>query len=277
MIGKRKIRLIIFYIILSMIAFLVIIPFLWMISASFKSNEAIQTIPIRWIPEEPTLEGYRSILGLSNVDFLKAFYNSIAYSLLRTSGQIIICSMAAFIFAKVPFRGRNILFLMVLATMMIPGTVVMIPNYLILKNLHLLNSYTGLILPSLLEGLYIFILRQYMIGIDDAYLEAAMIDGASLRFSFRKIILPLSRPAIFTLVLFGFMGSWNDYLWPLIVLSKKTKWTLQVALGVMNTQFGNSYHIMMAGALISIVPIVIVYIFTQKFVEEGVTLGGVKG
>ena len=273
---NKALNRIFWQILLITMAIVVVIPFLWMISTSFKSDEAVHTIPIRWFPKEPSLEGYRSILTLTNVNFVRAFINSIAYSIVRTTGQVLCSAMAAFIFAKVSFKGRNILFMLVLSTMMMPGTVVMIPNYLILKNLGLLNTYTGLIIPSLLEGLFIFILRQFMVGIDDSYLEAVLIDGASLPFCFRKIVLPLSRPALFTLVLFGFMGSWNDYLWPLIILSRKSKWTLQVALGVMNTQFGNSYHVMMAGALISIVPIVLVYILTQKYVEEGVAQGGVK-
>ncbi|MCG8452739.1 MAG: carbohydrate ABC transporter permease [Spirochaetales bacterium] len=279
---KKKTRSLLFfqilpYAILGFTAFIVVIPFFWMISTSLKTQEAFQTVPIQWIPESPTLDAYKRVFGIANVDFLKAYTNSALYTLLRMSGQVICAAMAAFVFAKIRFRGREVLFLAVLASMMVPMTAVMIPNYLILKSFRLLNTYTGLILPSLMEGLYIFILRQYMKGIDDAYLEAAAMDGASLRSIFARVVAPLCTPALFTLVLFAFMGSWNDYLWPLIVLSKKSKWTLQVALGVLNSSYNEAYDVLMAGALISIIPIVLVYLVTQRYVDKGVAVGGVKG
>jgi len=185
--------------------------------------------------------------------------------------------MAAYVFAKIPFKGRELLFGIFLITMMIPGSVTLIPNYLILRSFHLLNSYLGLVLPSFFNIFGIFMLRQSMRQIPDDFIDAAVIDGASQWKIFFNVIIPLSRPMIATLFVITFMGAWNDYLWPLIVLTDKNKMTLPVALSMLNGQYSTEYNLLMAGALISIVPIIIVYAFAQRYFEEGLTAGGLKG
>lgn len=272
----KKIKKVIFYLGISSIGFLVVVPFLWMISSSLKAREALRTIPIRWIPLKPSLEAYETIFTSSNFDFTTALFNSFFLAGAITFIAVMSAAMSAYIFAKIPFKGREKLFALFLATMMIPGTVTMIPNYIILKNLGLLDTFTGLIIPFFANAFGTFLLKQNMMLIDDSYMEAAVIDGASLFKVFWKTILPMAKPAVFTLVLFSFMGAWNSYLWPLIVLTKKSKQTLQIGLGTMSTQFGSYEHLLMAGAVITIVPILLVYIFTQKFVEKGLALGGLK-
>lgn len=277
MTAKKKIGKIIFYIILTVVALAALVPLLWMISTSFKAREAIHTIPIRWIPKEPSIEAYKAIFSLTNINFGRSILNSFYVSIMLTILPLLSSAMAAFVFAKIEFKGREKLFSVFLITMMIPGTVTMIPNFIILKGLGLLGTYTALLLPALCNAFAIFFIRQNMIGIDNSYLEAATIDGASLYRVFVMVILPLSKPVLFTMGLFNFMGAWNSFLWPLIVLTNRKKWTLQLGLGNMGTQFGNYQHYLMAGALISIIPIVIVYIISQRYVEEGLATGGLKG
>lgn len=274
---KKKIKKILFYVIISIIALLVIVPFLWMISTSLKGREALRTLPIRWIPKDITLDAYKEVINIPNFSFTRAVFNSFYLSIVTTFVSVMSSAMAAFIFAKIPFKGRNVLFSIFLATMMIPGSVTMIPNYIILKHLHLLNTFTGLIIPFTFNAFGVFLLRQHMASIDDAYFEAAAIDGASLVQIFFKVMLPLSKPALAVLAFFVFAGTWNSYLWPLIVLTDRAKYTLQLVLGTMSTRFGNYEHLLMAGSIISIIPIILAYIIIQHFLEEGLNLGGIEG
>ncbi len=265
-----------FYLAITLLAAFVIMPFLWMISTSFKSQEGIKTVPIRWIPQHPTVEGYQRVFSMTNFSFPRAVFNSFFLSVMSTAVSVLSAAMAAFIFAKVPFRGRERIFGLFLATMMIPGTVTMVPNYIILKIFGLLDTFTGLILPSIFSAFGVFMLRQSMMGLNDAYLESAVIDGAPLYKIFYKIVLPMVKPTVATLILLNFMGQWNSYLWPLIVLQSPNKQTLQVVLGTMASMYGGNEHIQMAGAVLSVVPILIVYMFCQKYVDRGIAIGGLK-
>lgn len=273
---RKGYRKVFFYTAMSLIGLLIIVPFVWMISTSFKTREALRTIPIRWIPERPTFDAYIKIFTMSNFSFGNKVFNSFFLSIAQTFVSVMSAAMAAFVFAKISFRGRGRLFALFLATMMIPGTVTMVPNYMILKYLGLLDTFSGLIIPSVINAFGIFMLRQNMMSVNDAYIEAAVMDGSSLLRAFWKIMLPMVKPTMYTLVLFSFMGSWNSYLWPLIVLTSREKQTLQIWLGSMSTQFGSYEHYQMAGALISTIPIIVVYIFTQKYVEKGLDMGGLK-
>lgn len=264
------------YVFLTAVGFLIVVPFLWMISTSLKEREVLRTLPIRWIPEHPTLNSFRRVLEVPTFHFSRAVFNSFYLSIVSTAISVLSAAMAAFIFAKVRFKGRDKLFLLFLASMMIPGSVTMIPNYIVLQKLHLLDTFTGFLLPSVISAFGIFMFRQNMMLIDDSYLEAALIEGASLARVFWTCVLPLSKATAFTLCLFGFMGTWNAYLWPLIILTDKDKWPLQVGLGTLATQYGSHENLLMAGALISILPILVVYILTQKYVERGLTVGALK-
>jgi multiple sugar transport system permease protein len=273
---RRILKGSLFYLMLLLIVLFTILPFVWMLSSSFKGSEAIRTIPIRWIPERPTLEGYERVFNMQGFSFARASLNSLLLSVACTLVAVGSASMAAFVFAKLPFRGSNRLFGLYLATMMIPGTVTMVPNYIILRMLGLLDTYTGLILPSLANAFGVFLMRQSMMSVNDAYMESAYLDGASLYVIFFRIMLPMVLPTLSTMVLLSFMGSWNSYLWPLIVLTSTDKQTLQVVLGNMNGMYKNNEHVLMAGAVLTILPILVVYLISQRYVDQGISLGGLK-
>ena len=277
---NKKIKFILgrifFYGSLFVMAAITILPFLWMLSSSFKGSEAIRTIPIRWIPENPTLEGYVRVFNMQSFSFPRAAFNSLFLAVACTIVQVMSASMAAFVFTKLPFKGSEKLFGLYLATMMIPGTVTMVPNYIILRVFGLLDTYTGLILPSLSNAFGVFLMRQSMMTLNDSYLESALLDGASLRKIFFSIALPMVAPTLATMILLAFMGSWNSYLWPLIVLTSNEKQTLQVVLGNMNGMYKNNEHILMAGAVLTILPILAVYLVSQRKVDAGIALGGLK-
>jgi multiple sugar transport system permease protein len=272
----RVLKSILFYLGIALLAVITLLPFLWMISSSFKSLETIRTIPIRWIPEHPTLEGYRRVFNMEGFSFARSSLNSLFLALACTAVQVMSACMAAFAFTKIPFKGSNKLFGLFLATMMIPGTVTMVPNYIILRVLGLLDTFTGLILPSLANAFGVFLMRQAMMTLNDSYLESAMLDGASLYKVFFSIALPMVAPTLATMILLSFMGSWNSYLWPLIVLTSTDKQTLQVVLGNMNGMYKNKEHILMAGAVLTILPVLLVYLLTQSKVDSGIALGGLK-
>lgn len=274
--ARRWARGILFYLMLAAIIVVTILPFVWMVSSSFKGSEAIRTIPIRWIPERPTLEGYRRVFNMQGFSFARASLNSLVLAIACTVVAVGSAAMAAFVFAKLPFRGSGKLFGVYLATMMIPGTVTMVPNYIILRTLGLLDTYTGLILPSLANAFGVFLMRQSMMSVNDAYMESAYLEGASLYRIFFQIMLPMVMPTLSTMVLLSFMGSWNSYLWPLIVLTSTDKQTLQVVLGNMNGMYKNNEHVLMAGAVLTILPILVVYLVSQRYVDQGISLGGLK-
>ena len=274
---KRSLpKTILFYTVLCLMALVTLLPFLWMVSSSLKSAETIRTVPIRWIPEHPTLEGYERMFNMQGFSFAKATFNSLFLAVMCTFVQVMSACMAAFVFTKIPFKGSTKLFGVYLATMMIPGTVTMVPNYIILRVLGLLDTYTGLILPFLANAFGVFLMRQSMLTLSDSYLESAMLDGASLYRVFFSIVRPMVAPTLSTMVLLAFMGSWNSYLWPLIVLTSTDKQTLQVILANMNGMYRGNEHVLMAGAVLTILPILIVYLFSQSKVDNGIALGGLK-
>ena len=274
--ARKTLRIALFYLMLLVIVLFTVLPFLWMLSSSFKGSEAIRTIPIRWIPEHPTLEGYQRVFNMQGFSFARSSLNSLLLAIACTIVAVGSAAMAAFVFAKLPFKGSNKLFGLYLATMMIPGTVTMVPNYIILRMLGLLDTYIGLILPSLANAFGVFLMRQSMMSVNDAYMESAYLDGASLYRIFFQIMLPMVMPTLSTMVLLSFMGSWNSYLWPLIVLTSTDKQTLQVVLGNMNGMYKNNEHVLMAGAVLTILPILIVYLVSQRYVDQGISLGGLK-
>jgi len=274
MLKRRLVKPIFFYVVASVLALFCIVPFLWMISTSLKSKGALLILPIQWIPEVVSFEGYRKVFTL--FPFAQAIMNSAFVTVATTAITLFSALLAAYVFAKMEFRGRDVVFAAFLATMMVPGQVTIIPVFLVLKELHLLNSYIGLLFPSIFNPFAIFMLRQYIKTIHNDFIDAAFIDGASHFNIFRRIILPLSMPIIATLGVITFMGAWNDYFWPLVILSEKGMMTLPLALSSMNGQYGNEYNTLMAGSLISMAPIIVLYLFAQTLFKSGLQLGGVK-
>jgi len=275
MIRKGIWRKILFYSIISIIAVIIIIPFFWMISTSLKERGALMAIPIQWIPDKVSFEAYQKLFKV--FPFGRSILNSFYVAVMTTFITISSAAMAAYVFAKIEFKGREKIFVLYLATLMIPSQVTMIPNFLVLKYMGLLNTFTGLMLPSLINAFATFILRQNMKVIPNDYIEAAVIDGASHFTIFYKVILPLIKPILAALTIIKFMETWNAYLWPLIILTSKDKMTLPVGLSLLNGQYGAEYNLLMAGSLISIIPILIVFLFAQKYFEKGLSLGGIKG
>ncbi|HOI63426.1 MAG TPA: carbohydrate ABC transporter permease [Mesotoga sp.] len=272
---KRISRRTAYYLVMLLFSFFTLLPFFWMVSTSLKKTKALTVLPIQWLPDEISFDGFVKIFDIFPFD--KAIFNSIFISVLITFVTVMSASMAAYVFSKINFKGREVLFGIYIATMMIPANITMIPNYLTLKHLSLLNSYVGIMLPSLFNAFGTFMIRQYMRTIPDDFVEAAVLDGASHLRIFFKMILPLSRPAIATLTVITFMGAWNDYLWPLIVLTDKNKMTLPVGLSLLNGQHQSDYNMLMAGALISMIPILLIYTFAQRYFEQGLSVGGIKG
>lgn len=275
MTAKRKMNTIWFYIFAVVLAVIAMVPFFWMISTSFKSRGALMAIPIQWIPENPTWDAYIKVF--SKFPFAKTIGNSLFISVSYTVITLLSSSMAAFAFAKLKFPGNNLIFKCYLATMMIPTQVTMIPLFVIMNKMGLIDSYASVILPSIFRPFAVFMLVQQMRTIPNDFLDAAKIDGANLFQVFGKVALPLCVPSLATLSITTFMESWNDYLWPLLMLTDKNKMTLPIALSTLNGQYATEYNVLMAGSLISMIPIVIIYIFAQKYFKDGMMSGGIKG
>jgi multiple sugar transport system permease protein len=249
-------------------------PFVWMLSTSLKepADQFTRTL----IPNTVTLENYRSLWEA--LPITKLILNSLKVASLAMIGQLLTCSMAAFVFATIKFRGRQFLFIMLLVTLMIPFQVTLIPNFILYKYLGLYGTQLPLYVPYFLGGAFgTFLLRQYFLTIPLELAEAARIDGASLFQIYWRIYLPLARPALAALAIFTFLFSWNDLFGPLIYLpSDLDKTTLPVGLALLQSQYGGKWTIMMAGVLVSIAPIITVFFFAQKQFIEGIALSGVK-
>jgi multiple sugar transport system permease protein len=275
--SKQKFILdLITYTLLILGAVIMITPFLWMVATSFKfpADQFTKTI----IPNPATLNNFKELFG-THLDFPLLFYNSFLISGLITIGQILTCAMAAFCFAVVNFRYRNLLFTLLLITMMIPSQVTLIPNFIIFKWMHLIGTKAPLLIPAFMGGAFgTFLLRQYFLTIPRDLVEAARVDGASLLRIFWNIYMPLSKPALAALAIFTFQGAWNDLLHPLIFLPSVPNTTLTVGLAFFQQQVvqGGKFTVLMAGGLISILPLIIVFFIAQRQFIEGISLSGVK-
>ncbi len=255
-------------------ALAMIIPFVWMVSTSFKLPKEIFVFPPTWIPSEPTIKNYVDLFR--NLDFARPFLNTVIVSGSITFLSVLFSSMAGYAFAKFRFRGRDALFMLILATIMVPGQMTIIPVFLMLRHLGLINTYSGLIIPAMVSAFNVFFMRQFIITIPDDLLEAAKMDGAREGFLYFKIILPLSGPALSTIAIFTFTGSWNSFLWPLIIAQDERMYTLPVAISVLAGQYGENIAIQMAGSCIVIAPILVFFIFAQRYFIKGISLTGMK-
>ena len=272
---KRHLSTTGYYIVSILLAIVAMIPFLWMISTSLKSRGALMSIPIEWIPDEPTLGAYSAVF--SRFPFLRTIGNSLFIAIVYTLITLVSASMAAFAFAKIRFRGSGVILKIYLAMMMIPTQVTMIPLFVIMNRLGLIDSYASVILPSIFKPFAVFMLVQQMQSIPNDYLDAARVDGAGIFRVYGHIALPMCAPTLATLAVTTFMESWNDYLWPLLMLTDRSKMTLPIALSTLNGQYNTEYNVLMAGSLISMIPIIIIYLCAQKQFKNGLMAGGIKG
>lgn len=259
----------------ALVALITITPLLWMVSVSFMARgEAAQFPPPLW-PTSPTLENYHLLFGTFGVG--RFLFNSILISTLATALALIFTIPAGYAFAKLRFKGRDATFRLLVAALVVPGQIGMLPLFLELKAMGLVNSYAGALVPWLAGIFGIFLVRQYCLSIPDEMLEAARIDGASEGQILHRIVLPILTPIIVTLALFVFLGSWNDFMWPLIILADQDLYTLPVALAANSRQNVQDYEIMMAGAVVTTLPVLILFLALQRYYLSGLLTGSVKG
>lgn len=258
-------------------ALVMLIPFAWMLSTSLKPGGALLTLPPRLVPEEPTIDAYRRVMQA--FPMARVFLNSVVVALGTTAGQLVLSSMSGYAFARFRFPGRNVLFYVYLATLMVPFAVTVTPLFIIVTKLGWTNSYAGLIFPPMFSAFGTFLMRQFFLSLPRELEEAATIDGASTLGTFLRVIVPISGPAFATLGIFSFMQSWNNFLWPLLIVSERDFMTLPLALATLQGLYPGQteWNLVMAGTVISIVPMVIVFLLAQRWVIEGVTASGIKG
>ena len=264
------------YLVLLLGTVVTLLPFLWVLLTSLKSNSEIVRIPPTFFPEKLTFGSYQTIFNDPKVPLERFYLNSLFVAGSRVFITLFTSSLAGFIFAKYKFWGRNIAFAFILVQLMIPFQVVMIPAYLILVKLHLVDSLWGLIIPSMVDAFGIFLMRQFIENIPGELMDAARMDGAGEFRIYRSIILPQMGAALATLGIFTFMGTWNDYLWPLIVITTHERRTLPLLLTWYNSQHGTRYDLTMAASVLVLLPILLVYIVFQRWIVKGVALTGFK-
>jgi multiple sugar transport system permease protein len=258
-------------------ALVMVAPFLWMLSTSLKPGTAVLSLPPRFIPEEPTLSAYVEVAR--SFPLVRVFFNTLFVASAMTLGQLLVSAMAGYAFARFRFRGRDALFFLYLATLMVPFAVTVTPLFIIVRSLGWTNSYAGLIVPGIFSAFGTFLMRQFFLSIPVELEEAATLDGASTLATFFRVILPTSGPALATLGIFSFMGAWNSFLWPLLIVSDARYMTLPLALSTLQGMYPGQtqWNLVMAGAVVTIAPMVIVFLLAQRRVVEGVTASGLKG
>ncbi|WP_433938436.1 carbohydrate ABC transporter permease [Paenibacillus lautus] len=267
---------VVLHIVLIIGACMMALPFVWMVLSSLKDLSQVFVVPPKWIPDPFIWSNYKD--SLTALPFGRAYFNSFYINIIVVVSQLVTCSMAAYAFAKITFPFREPLFVLFLATMMVPGQVTIIPLYLIMKNIGWLDTHLAIIVPSaLLNAFGVFLLRQFFRGIPKEMEEAAIVDGANRWTIYARIMIPLIKPALSALGIFTFLGMWNNFFNPLIFLSSTDKFTVPMMLNLYRGMYATDWTLMMAGASIALVPVLIVYIIGQKYIIEGVTLSGIKG
>ena len=271
----RLLSALLLYGLLAVGLLLALAPLLWMVAASLMPPGEANRYPPRLWPSAVTFEHYTALF--TRLDLARYLLNSTLLAGAVTAISLFVNSMAGYAFAKFRFPGRERLFALLLMTMMVPGQVTMMPVFMLLKELGLLNAYSGLILPGAASVFAIFLIKQFMETVPDELLEAARIDGCSELDIFWRIVLPLSKPVLATVALFTFMGAWNEFLWALIVMLDEAKYTLPVALANLSGQHNTDWGLLMAGSVIVILPVVVLFLALQRFYVRGITMSGLKG
>ncbi len=251
-------------------------PFLWMVLGALKPQAEFLVSPPTFLPANPTTDNFGRLFG--NLDFPRFFFNSSVVALAVTLGNVLFCPMLGYALAKLQWRGKRLIMGLVLATLMVPAGITLIPNFVLMRNLGLVNTYPGLILPFLVGPFGVFLTRQFMYGIPDELLEAARIDGANEWHIFRKIVLPITVPVLATLGILTFLGSWNSFLYPLVMAQEPQMYTLPVALATFATgQYQADHGMLMAGSVVLVLPVLILFIVFQRWITEGIATTGLKG
>jgi multiple sugar transport system permease protein len=253
-----------------------LLPFVWMVLSSLKTTGELVQTPPSILPSVPRWQNYADVFD--KIPFARYYLNSIIMTAGRVIGQLVLCSLTAFAFARLRFPGRNALFIALLVALMVPAAATLIPNFIILRQLHWIDTFQGLIIPTLWSAFGTFLLRQYFLTIPQDYQDAAVIDGANPLQLFWHVFLPLARPALAAFGLIVALWSWNDFLWPLVVSSSSNTQVLSVGIALFNNQLSNTtLPLMMAGATMSVIPMLIVFFIAQRHIIEGIAIGGTKG
>jgi len=274
-IGRLKMSKIVLFIIMCFVALFMLVPFFWSFSTSVKTAGEVFEYPPKWIPQSIHWENYSQVWEIA--PFGQYLLNSTVVSVMVTILTLLTASLAAYAFARLKFRGRDFIFMLYLGTMMIPSQVTMIPNFIFIKLLGWTDTYTGLILPNVFTALGVFLLRQFFMTIPKEYEDAAKIDGASRFHIYLHVILPLSIPALSTLAVFTFVFQWNNLMWPLIVVNKDIMKTLTLGLATFQGMYSTNWSLLMAAAVMGIIPSFAIFVLGQKYLIKGITLSGIKG
>ncbi len=275
-IGESRLSKVIFYIVLILFALFFLLPLLWMLVTAFKPFE--EWLNPNWIPVNPTLDNFTSIFNDRTLPVVNWFFNSLLIASLFTAAILIIDSLAGYAYARLEFPGKNLLFGLMLATLVMPGIMFLIPNYLTVARLDWIGKIQGVIAPGLSGVFGVFFMRQFFQGLPRELEEAAYIDGASVWRTFISVILPLSKGPLITLGIITFLTSWNDFLWPLLILGgNRQALTLPVGLATLQGQYNFDYGKLMAGALILTVPVLILYAIFQRYIIRSISMTGIKG
>lgn len=262
-----------FHLLLTGLSLLMVLPFVWMVLTSLKTLEEVDFES--WLPTAPQWRNYLDVFSV--IPYARFYWNSLFVAGWVTFLQVFTSALAAFSFSRLRWRGRDKVFFLYLATMMLPGLVMIIPNYQIMVHLGLVDRYLGLILPASFSAFGTFLLRQFMLTIPTSLDEAAEIDGASKWQVFWSVVLPLSRPGLITLTIFTFMGNYHNFFWPLVMLRTVEKYTLPIGLLYFDSESGQLTHLLMAAVTMSVVPLIVIFVFLQKYFVAGIQAGAVKG
>jgi multiple sugar transport system permease protein len=264
------------YAVLLFAGVLMVLPFYFMIVTSLKpDNETISTTLRLWV-DEPTLDGYRKLLDPQGVPFMRSVFNSVFIAFVTVAGNLILCPLAGYAFAKHRFPGREAIFITLLSTMMIPGTVLLVPGFLLAREFGWLNTWLPLIVPAMAGVFGVFLSRQFIRNIPDSLIEAARIDGCSEIRIFATVIMPLCKPLLATLGIFAFLGSWNSFLGPLVILRDEHLLTLPLVMALLQGRFTGNQNVQMAGAVISILPVLVIFFLFQRQIVESLANSGLK-
>jgi multiple sugar transport system permease protein len=263
------------YLVLTVGLIVMVTPFVWMLLSSVKPEREIRESPPTWLPRDVTLDNYTTLFD--KLDMSTYFVNSVVVAAAVTLGNVVFCSMLGYALAKLDFPGKRALFAIVLGTLMIPGVVTFVPMFVLASNLNLTNTLPGLILPFLVQPFGVFLLRQYIVGLPDDLIQAARVDGAGEFRIFWSIIMPLCGPALATLGILTFLGSWNNFLWPLVVAQDNDKYTLPVALALTSIgQNSTEYGLLLAGSVVVVVPVIAIFLALQRYFVQGISMTGIK-
>lgn len=263
------------YILLTLGALIMIVPFVWMLSTSLKDQQQLFAWPPNWIPDPFVWKNYTDVIG--KINFGLYGWNTLKITAAVTIGRLVFCSMAGYAFARMKFWGSNFLFLMTLATMMISSQITLIPNFIIMRYLGLTNTHLGVILPQLADGFSIFLMRQFFLTFPYELEDAAKLDGCNPFMFYMRILLPNSKPILATLAVMTFQGVWNDFLWPLVMLTSPEKRTLAVGLSYLVGQYTTRWDLQMAGSVLTVLPILILFFMLQKYFVQSIKMTGLKG